>query len=580
MEETKEKSGNDGAFERREWMKFGIASGVAAAITPALALAAPQTEPSTQPPAGGSSGQAAASAVSGSTEPTDGLQRVPLVQQWPQIAASKAVVTSTTTGYNVFTTAGWKNISGRHGGNGPMDVSTTRLVDFTANFSESQMTPEAITALNYLMLDYLACVFSGYETDAGRAAARLSQRYAMTGDFKATVYGYGVTTTPEMAAFTNGGMGRLTDFDDHNSILVASCIAMGEALHSTGAQVMRAIAIAYEIQAALVGTRPFVEPGHVGFDNWDLSVDVACAAGHLLGLNKDYLGNAVSLALMPHMPLYSRIGTQTNWKGFHAAEQGRNGIFAALVARDGMTGPCQPFEERDGLIAHLGPYTQDLRAPRSPDGKLAIVTGHGQGRGGYKRHATEGTTQTFFGSILQPLRAWAKADEIAAIELINTYYSWQEICDPPKWDPQNRETADHSFPYNIARGILDGYIYFDSFFRDKYLDQKVRELMAKITAFPDPSISTQNPISVKVRKKSGEERTFVAKPEPPFRNDEIAAKFKKSAGFFNIQNADEIMHTWMNLHDLRDIGEAVAVVKRFQGYSPRPLSDMSPSPNS
>lgn len=576
MEQTNEKIAKDGAFERRDLMKLGVVSGVAAAVAPALLA---QARPSTQQPAG-ESAQAAASAVSASLEPTDGLQRVPLVQQWPQIAGSKAVVTSTTTGYHVSTSAGWKNTSGRHGGNGPMDVSTARLVEFTANFSESQMTPEVITAINYLMLDYLACLFSGYETDAGRAAARLSQRYPMTGDFKSTVYGYGLTTTPEMAAFANGGMGRLTDYDDHNSILNASCIAIGEALHASGAQVMRAIAIAYEIQAALVGTRPFVEPGHVGFDNWDLSVDVACAAGHLLGLNKDDLGNAVSLALMPHMPLYSRIGTQTNWKGFHAAEQGRNGIFAALIARDGMTAPCQPFEERDGLIAHIGPYTQDLRAPRSPDGRLAIATGHGEGRGGYKRYATEGTTQTFFGSILQPLRAWAKADEIAAIELINTYYSWQEICDPPKWDPQNRETADHSFPYNIARGILDGYIYFDSFFRDKYLDPKVRELMAKITATPDPSISLQNPISVKVRKKSGEERTFVAKPEPPFRNDEIMAKFKKSAEFFKIKNADEIMHTWMNLHDLDDIGKAVAVVKRFAGYDPRPLSDRSPSPNS
>jgi hypothetical protein len=104
--------------------------------------------------------------------------------------------------------------------------------------------------------------------------------------------------------------------------------------------------------------------------------------------------------------------------------------------------------------------------------------------------------------------------------------------------------------------------------------------MAKITVAPDPSISLQNPISVKVRKKSGEERTFVAKPEPPFRNDEIMAKFKKSAEFFKIKNADEILHTWMNLHDLDDIGKAVAVLKRFQGYNSRPLSDRSPSPNS
>jgi 2-methylcitrate dehydratase len=459
MEDSKKKT-NEAPLGRRDLMKFGVGAGVAAAVTP-VALAAQQGR------TGAAQGGNAAAAASQSAEPTGGLQRVPMIQQWPEIAESMQVVTSTTTGYHVFTGAGWKNDSGRHSGNGPMDVTTTRLAQFTKNFSESQMTPAVQTAVNYLMLDYIACWFSGFETDPGRASARLSQRYPMTGDFKATVWGYGITTTPEMAAFANGGMGRHSDYDDHNSTLVASCIAMGEALHSTGAQVMQAIAIAFEIQAALVGTRSFDSAGHVEFDNWDLAPAVACACGHLMGLNEDYLGNAISLAVLPHMPLYSRIGVQTMWKGFHAAEQGRNGVFAALIARDGMTGPAQPFEMRDGLIAHIGPYTRDVKAPNSPDGRLAIETGHGQGRGGYKRYATEGTTQTFHGSILQPLRAWAKADEIAAIELENTYYSWQEICDPPKWDPQNRESADHSFPYNIARGILDGYIYFDSFAREK-----------------------------------------------------------------------------------------------------------------
>jgi len=573
--DTKEKNGkldiNDQALSigRRDLMKLGMGAGVAAAVTPAVTLAGQQGQPNARP-----AGRGAAPATAANDAPTGGLQRVPKIQQWPEIAESMEVVTSTTTGYTVHTGAGWKNTSGRHSGNGPMDESTRRLVEFTANFSESQMTPAVQTAINYLMLDFLACWFSGFETDPGRAAARMSQRYSMTGDFKSTVFGYGVTTTPEMAAFANGGMGRHSDYDDHNSILVASCIAMGEALHSTGAQVMQAIAIAYEIQAALVGTRPIDSPGHVEFDNWDLAPAVACAAGHLLGLNEDYLANAVSLAILPHMPLYSRIGVQSMWKGFHSAEAGRNGVFAALISRDGMTGPHMPFEARDGLIAHLGPYTRDLKAPASPDGRLAIETGHGSGRGGYKRYATEGTTQTFHGSILQPLRAWAKADEIAAIELENTYYSWQEICDPPKWDPQNRESADHSFPYNIARGILDGYIYFDSFAREKYTDPKARELMAKITVRPNPAAGF-NQISVKVRKNSGEEKVFVASSEAPFQNDEIVAKFKKSADFFKIGNADQIQKSWSNLHDVKDIGEAVAVVSKLG--SPKPLSDTSPA---
>jgi 2-methylcitrate dehydratase PrpD len=181
---------------------------------------------------------------------------------------------------------------------------------------------------------------------------------------------------------------------------------------------------------------------------------------------------------------------------------------------------------------------------------------------------------------VQPLRAWAKADEIAALELTNTVYSWQEICDPPKWDPQNRETADHSFPFEMARSILDGYIYYDSFYREKYLDPKARELMAKITVKPDLTIGFENPISVRVTKKNGDVKVFLASNEAPFTDEEIVAKYKKSADFHGIKNGDEIMKAWTSFKDLKDIGEAVAVVKQFRGFSPRPLSDMSPSPNS
>ena len=568
-----EQRNGKGAFDRRDLMKLGVVGGVAAAIAPAVAVAADNIEKS--PLQGSSVLGANVADTDKMLEPMKGSY----VQKWPLIVESREVVTSTGIGYTVHTGAGWKNNSGRHGGNGPMDITSTRLAEWTANFSDSMIDAEVERSINHLMLDYLGCLFSGYETDAGRAAARLSQRYSGS-ELKATVKGYGISTTPEMAAFTNGGMGRLTDYDDHNSILVASCIAMGEALHASGKEVMKAIAIAYEIQAALGQTRFQDSPTFVQFDNWDLAVDVACACGHLLGLNPDYLGNAISLALLPHMPMYSRIGVQTNWKGFHAAEQGRNGVFAALIARDGMTAPCMPFEGRDGLIAHQGPYSGTVHLPASKDGKLAIVTGHGSGRGGYKRFEAEGTTQTWHGSIVQPLRAWAKADEIAALELTNTVYSWQEICDPPKWDPQNRESADHSFPYEMARSILDGYIYYDSFYREKYLDPKVRELMAKITVKPDPTIGFENPISVKVTKKNGDVKVFSATNEPPFKDEEIVAKYKKSADFHGIKNGDQIMQAWTNFKDLKDIGEAVATVKQFQGFAPRPLTDMSPSPNS
>ena len=317
--DTKKENGklniNDQVFSvgRRELMKLGVGAGVAAAVTPAVTLA-----PSAR------SGERTSS-WPWRCAPHRGER---CAHRRPAAGPEDSAVARNCREHG----SGYVNHNRLHSPHPALvgktlpaaalrqrpnvDESTRRLVEFTANFSESQMTPAVQTAINYLMLDFLACWFSGFETDPGRAAARLSQRYQMSGDFKSTVFGYGDTTTPEMAAFANGGMGRHSDFDDHNSILVASCIAMGEALHSTGAQVMQAIAIAYEIQAALVGTRPIDSPGHVEFDNWDLAPAVACAAGHLLGLNEDYLANAVSLAILPHMPLYSRIGVQSMWKGF------------------------------------------------------------------------------------------------------------------------------------------------------------------------------------------------------------------------------------------------------------------------
>ena len=138
--------------------------------------------------------------------------------------------------------------------------------------------------------------------------------------------------------------------------------------------------IAYEVVNAIGNTGQ----GNYDPSGWDSpyhSVGTAMAVGKLMGLNQDQLANALSLALVPHMPMYvCHIGTQSMWKGTHSAEQVRNGVWGAMLAREGMTGPCTPFEGRDGLIAHIGPFTRDLRLPTSPDGRMALETIHGRRR--------------------------------------------------------------------------------------------------------------------------------------------------------------------------------------------------------
>jgi 2-methylcitrate dehydratase len=516
------------------------------------------------------------SAQQAQTAPTAGLDEAPKlnVQRWPDIRESQQVTASTQTGYTVSTGPGWVNRSGRASGNGPMDECSRRIVEFVSSYSESKLTDSLIETINYLMVDTLACFYGGFESEPIRIAARLSE--TMPGP--CTVAGYGIKTTYEMAAFTNAAMIRHTDFNTapHNNEMFGGILAAGEALHATGPQVMAAMVIAYEVVTA-IGNTGLGNYDPSGWDDPYHSVGVAMGAGKLMGLNQDQLANALSLALVPHMPMYvCHIGTQSMWKGTHSAEQVRNGIWGAMLAREGMTGPCMPFEGRDGLIAHIGPFTRDLRFPASPDGRMALETIHGNG-GGYKRVASEGNTQNFHQNIAPALIAWARPEEIASIDVQIHYFGWQEISDPPKWDPQNRETADHSMPYNIARHLLDKELYLDSFTRERYMDPAARELMSKIRIRPLPDRSIGDGTVLTVRKKSGEERVFMGKPVPPMSHDELIQKYNRLSDFMQIspEQRERARAQWMNLRSVKDIAEAMETIARFG--RPRPLSDRSPA---
>src|ERR1700730_12753758 len=551
-------SGRVSRLGRRELIKLGAGAGVAVAgMLTAPAAFSQQTQ-------------------QGPTPPTGGLDQASSdrVQHFPDIAESEEVITTVQPGYMTKTGPGWVNNSGRANGNGPMDECSRRIVEWVLGFSESNLTDSCIETINYLQNDTLGGLYGGFESEPARINARLSQ--TMPGP--CTVMGYGIKTTFEMAAFTHAAMIRHTDFNatPHNNEMFGGILAVGEALHSNGAQVLAAMAICYEVVTAIGNTGQ----GNYDPSGWDSpyhSVGVAMACGKLMGLNQAQLPNALSLALVPHMPMYvCHIGTQSMWKGTHSAEQVRNGVWGAMLAREGMTGPCAPFEGRDGLIAHIGPFTRDLRLPTSPDGRLAIETIHGSG-GGYKRLASEGNTQNFHQNIAPALIAWAKPEEIATSDVQFEYYGWQEILLPPQWDPRNRETADHSMPYNIARHLIDKQIYLDSFTKEKYMDPVARELMNKITIRPLLDRSIGGGTVLTVRKKSSEERVFKGAAIQPMSHDELIQKHNRISDFMQVskEQRERARQQWTNLRACKDIGEAIETIAKFG--QPRPLSDKTPA---
>jgi 2-methylcitrate dehydratase len=462
---------------------------------------------------------------------------------------------------------GWKNDASRISGNGPMDDTSRRIVHYVSSFSESDISDAVADAAGNTLLDTMSALIAGFETEPIRIGARMAK--TMRSDLKSTVLGYGITTTPEMAAFVNGCMMRYADFNDvntggHFSDMIMGVLAVAEAVHATGAQTLAAVTLAYEVAGAM--TR--AGSSSRGWDSPFELPAIAVAAGKLMNLNEDQLANALSLALVAHMPMSAaHEGPLSMWKSCHAPEASRCAVFSALLAQAGMTGPAEPFQSKGALFDHIGTFTKFALPTTSLDGRMVIQ------RANYKRSPAEASMQSIL-ELVPEIRAWSKPEDITAIE-IQLAPGWlQEIADPSKWDPRNHETADHSIPYVLARCLLDGEIYLDSYSEEKFMDPAARRLMDVTTArantttrYNNEALSLDGQIHLTFRNKSGGElvkETTVAYKKPMTRA-ELVAKFDRVCAYRKMpdEQRDLVKKQWLNLREVKDIAEAMQTLAKF-----------------
>ena len=130
-------------------------------------------------------------------------------------------------------------------------------------------------------------------------------------------------------------------------------------------------------------------------------------------LNREQLGNALSLALLPQIPLrQTRAGEPSMWNGCATVSAIRGGVFAAQLAALGLTGPLEPFEGKDGLWERVsGPF--DFGLPARPDSFVMEQTS-------LKLHPLEYHSQSFL-DLVPAILERVSVPDIASIE-IQTYW--------------------------------------------------------------------------------------------------------------------------------------------------------------
>ena len=367
-----------------------------------------------------------------------------------------------------------------------------QIIEYSMSLSFEDLSQQAINQAKRRITDTIGGALGAFEAKPVKIAKAVVPK--VKSGRSARIWGSLEKSTPEGAAFANGTMLRYLDINDthrtidgsHPSDNLGGIIALAEALSLNGRDALLALIISYEIQCRFVDSVPFNENG------WDQPVPgviaMAMAAGRMLSLNVSSMRDALALAVTPNLCTYqTRAGELSMWKGAAAANGARQGIFAALLASKGMTGPFEAFDGIYGLwnqtvkrkysIAPLS-FGKSLFGVEQTNIKMFPV-----------RDSCQLPVQT-----ARDLRKKIAAKDIQSLKII-TYGSAYKgaVEDPELWAPKTRETADHSMLIAVTLGIIDGTITPESFESERFLDKDVLDLISKTEVEISKEFSSMSP---------------------------------------------------------------------------------------
>ena len=453
-----------------------------------------------------------------------------------------------------------------------MDRTTELLSAYACNLAYEDLPPAIVHQVKRTVADTLGCAIGGYLSEPAKVARKLAGDIA-TGGAPARILGSTGHSSPDLAGFANGVMVRYLDCNDsyfspgggHPSDMIPAAFAFADCAAADGRAIITAITLAYEVFCRIADQVPA--------NPWDQGIfsviGAACAAGKVLGLDEEQMGNAISLAAVPNVPLrVTRMGELSMWKGCAAAAATRAGIFAAQLAAEGMTGPGAPFEGRSGLWEQAIGYPVAIAALGGDDDNSPFRIADTI----FKYYPSQIHTQAPIDLAIR-LHHRLNLDDIAAIK-IQSYQSAVSSAstEPEKWDPKTRETADHSIPFLTAVGLRDGAVTPATFAPDRIADPALRAIIGKMRIEENPDFTARYPTEyncrIEVIKRNGQtEVAATGHPkghgQNPLTDAEVDAKFRRLAvpTITEQQCAQALELIWSleNLPNLRGIFDSLVV---------------------
>ena len=208
-----------------------------------------------------------------------------------------------------------------------------------------------------LIIDFFAAAYAGYKQNRVFNKKVETVVFPQDGVEESCVLFQDKRYPAKTAAFMNSLYGHGAELDDGNKKaaghagvhLIPALFALADKLGSNNEDVLTALAVGYE---AYIRISSAAQPGLIsrGFHSTGVTGTLACAAAcaRLYHLGAQGIEDSIALATTMTGGLLSYGDSRPAIKPLNPGKAAENGVFAAMLAKEGVQGPTESLEGRNG----------------------------------------------------------------------------------------------------------------------------------------------------------------------------------------------------------------------------------------
>jgi 2-methylcitrate dehydratase PrpD len=426
----------------------------------------------------------------------------------------------------------------------PRPGVTQNLARFVVETKWEDIPEQARHEAKRALLNFFAVAIAGCRTEPIELALRTLAEFS--GGKQATIVGRSERIDALGAAFLNAAGANVFDYCDTHlptvvhptAPLAPALLSLAELRRVTGPELLLAFVLGFEIECRVGGA---VSPGHYP-KGWHITstcgvFGAAAGAAKLLGLNESQVVWSLGNASTQSAGLCECLGWPA--KSVSVGNAARNGLFSALLAEKGFSGPAEPIAGAQGFLAAMG----------EPPNWAALTEGLGK-----SWEVNDNSLKPYpAGFVIHPLLDcaldWRRQHPDAVVERVAVRGNPLLLQRTDRPEVASGRESQVSLQHAVAAALVLGKAGLDQFTDACVDDPVVKEMRRKVEVASDPAIST---IAVEMdfwtkdgKKHSVSTQAARGSSANPLKDSEVEQKLLDEA------------RSWRPAHDIKPLIDAV-----------------------